>query len=124
MDKAREANLIEGFEIGRERVKLSHLQFVDDTIFFLSKDEEKLENLFEILNIFGLALGLKINMAKSALVGINVGQEEMVSLANVVGCEVGSWPLSYLGMPLGDNPSQIGFWNRLLKRCQKDLKDG
>ena len=52
----------------------------------------------------GVASGLNINMAKSALVGINIVEEEVVSLADEVGCEVGSWPMSYLGMPLGGNP--------------------
>lgn len=42
-------------------------------------------------------------MSKGILVGINVEEEEIASLANEVGCNVGSWPLSYFGMPLGDN---------------------
>jgi len=30
-------------------------------------------------------------------------------LANRVGCSEGSWPMSYLGLPLGDNPKRMGF---------------
>ena len=41
-------------------------------------------------------------MSKSTLVAINAGEEEMSALARVVGYESGSWPMLYLGMPLGD----------------------
>ena len=45
--KARDAQLIEGFEIGRDKV--SHLQFTDDTIFFLSNEENSIKNIMGIL---------------------------------------------------------------------------
>ena len=95
--RARDVGLIEGFEIGRDRVKLSHLQFADDTIFFLPKDESKLKNLVDILDIFGLALGLNINLYKSMLVGTKVKEEDMVSLTRVAGCELGLWRCPTLG---------------------------
>ncbi|KAM7528373.1 hypothetical protein LguiB_031783 [Lonicera macranthoides] len=43
-------------------------------------------------------------------IGINLKEEDMVSLARTAGCELGSWPMSYLGMPLGDNPCRVEFW--------------
>ena len=53
------------------------LQFADDTIFFLSNNMEKIRNLLGILDIFGFASGLKINFAKSEVVGLNMEEEEM-----------------------------------------------
>ena len=32
--RAEERGLFEGFRVGRNRIRVSHLQFVDDTIFF------------------------------------------------------------------------------------------
>ena len=76
----------------------------------------------DILDIFGLALGLNINLSKSMLVGINVKEEDMVSLARVAGCELGSWPMSYLGMPLGDNPCRVDFWGPVIEKISKRLE--
>ncbi|KAM7480816.1 hypothetical protein LguiB_005399 [Lonicera macranthoides] len=120
--RAREMGIIDGFEIGRDKIKLSHLQFADDTIFFLSNDVNKLKNLITILDTFGLASGLHINVSKSTLVGINLNEEDMVSLSRVSGCEIGSWPMSYLGMPLGDNPIRVGFWNPVVEKISKRLE--
>ena len=36
MKKACESSLIEGFKVGRNRVRISHLQFADNSIFFVS----------------------------------------------------------------------------------------
>ena len=49
--RARCKGLVEGFKIGKERVGLTHLQFANETIFFLSRDSEKFENLIGILRI-------------------------------------------------------------------------
>ena len=35
---------------------------------------------------------------------------------------MGSWPLSYLGMPLGDNPKRVGFWNPIIEKITKRLE--
>ena len=40
--RAKERNALEGFRVCRNRTRVSHLQFVDDTIFFSSTREEDL----------------------------------------------------------------------------------
>lgn len=65
MLKAKEKGLLEGFLIGRSIVKVSHLQFVDDIIFFLTINMEELQNLKVILIVFGRILRLHINVNKS-----------------------------------------------------------
>lgn len=37
-------------------------------------------------------------------------------------CEVGSWPLSYLGMPLGGNPCRSGFWEPVIEKVSRKLE--
>ena len=64
MEKARGCGMINGFEVGKEKV-VSHLQFADDTLFFIKNDDHYLNNLILLLDVFCLASGLKINLAKS-----------------------------------------------------------
>lgn len=45
----------------------------------------------------------------------------MFTLAGVIRCSVGSWPVKYLGLPLGRNPLQAAFWDPVVARVAKRL---
>ena len=75
MIRAEETGLTEGFFVGRDKTKVSLLQFADDAIFFSKTSLEHLQNLKIILLVFGQVSGLKINLEKSTISGINTGQE-------------------------------------------------
>ena len=109
MIRAKETGITEGFFVGRDRTKVSLLQFVNDTIFFSKAFTEHLQNLKIILLVFGQVSGLKINSEKNIISGINTRHELLSSLASVLDCRVLEWPLSYLGLPLGGNLKTIGF---------------
>ena len=49
MLRVEERSLLEGFGVGRNRTRVSHLQFVDDTIFFSSALMEELQTIKIIL---------------------------------------------------------------------------
>ena len=61
-----------GFIVGRDRNIVSLLKFIDNTIFFLKASLEIVQILNLILLVFGQLLGLKINLEKSTLFGINI----------------------------------------------------
>ena len=88
MERAEKCNLVDGFVIGRDRIFVSHLQFVDDTILFSSRDEVKIKSL-KIVDIFGIISGLKINMEKSTIMGINISKDKIDRLDLELGCLVG-----------------------------------
>ncbi|KAJ9671271.1 hypothetical protein PVL29_027318 [Vitis rotundifolia] len=121
MIRAEETGLTEGFLVGRDRTRVSMLQFADDTIFFSKASLEHLQNLKFILLVFGQVSGLKINLEKSSISGINIGSELLSNLALVFECRVSDWPLSYLGLPLGGNPKTIGFWDPVVERISRRL---
>ncbi|RVW42142.1 Transposon TX1 uncharacterized 149 kDa protein [Vitis vinifera] len=81
--KAEERNVLEGFRVGRNRTRVSHLQFADDTIFFSSSREEDMMTLKNVLLV----------------------------LAEMLDCKASGWPILYLGLPLGGNPKTSGFWD-------------
>ena len=76
-DKLVNQNLVECFEVGRDKIKISHLQFADDTLFFIKEDEINIRTLFSALTIFSNVSSLKINFRKSTLLGINLEVEEV-----------------------------------------------
>ena len=65
--RAEERSLLEGFRVGRNRTRVSHLQFADDTIFFPNTCEEDLQTLKSLLLVFGHISGLKVNLDKCNL---------------------------------------------------------
>ena len=87
MIRAEESGLIEGFVVGRDRTRVSLLQFTNDIIFFSKASPEYLQNLKLILLVFGQVSSLKINLEKSTLSGINRSQE-LSSLASILDCKV------------------------------------
>ena len=94
MFRAEEKGLTEGFLVGRNRTRVSILQFEDDSIFFSKASLEHLQNLKIIILVFGQVLGLKVNLEKSFLLGINTNQEMVSTLASVLNCRESEWPLS------------------------------
>ncbi|RVW68265.1 putative mitochondrial protein [Vitis vinifera] len=106
--KAEERSLLEGFRVGRNRCRVSHLQFADDTILFANSSEEELQTLKSLLLVFGQISGLKVNFDKSNLFGINLDLNHLSRLALMLDCKASDWPILYLGLPLGGNPTACG----------------
>ena len=79
--RAEKRSILEGFRVGRNRCMVSHLQFPDDTIFFANSSEEELQTLKSLLLVFGQISGLKVNLDKSNLFGINLDQDHLSRLA-------------------------------------------
>ncbi|XP_057975365.1 uncharacterized mitochondrial protein AtMg01250-like [Malania oleifera] len=62
-----------GFHVGREEEEISHLQFANDTLLLLENSLVKFKKAILLLKIFEKILGLKINLSKSGIAGINMG---------------------------------------------------
>lgn len=96
--------------VGDESLKVTHLQFVDDTILFLKANPENICKIVLCLKIFHAISGLKVNMSKTCMVGIHIVDNKLASFAEIMGCQVGRWSLHYLGMSLGGNPKFVFFF--------------
>lgn len=46
--------------------------------------------------------GMKINYNKSEVFGIGMGAEDQLKLVDIFGCNVGTLPIIYLGLPVSD----------------------
>lgn len=76
-----------------------------------------------ILTIFEAILGLHVNLNKCFLYLVNQ-VDDLHILERNLGCQTGSIPTKYLGMPSGANYKSIGIWNEVLERCDRSWQDG
>ncbi|RVW46994.1 hypothetical protein CK203_074421 [Vitis vinifera] len=86
----------------------------------LLKAEER--NVLEGFRVvFGHISGLKVNLDKSNIYGINLEQNHLSRLAEMLDYKASGWPILYLGLPLGRNPKASGFWDPVIERISRRL---
>ncbi|XP_059664285.1 uncharacterized protein LOC132310063 [Cornus florida] len=123
MKKATELGLLRGFRVGRDAVsqsEISHLMFADDTLVLCDANVSQIRYLRCILIWFQVVSGLKVNVGKSVLVP--VGEvPEIETFADILGCRTGSFPISYLGLPLGAPSRCGGIWDPVVDRFERRL---
>ncbi|GJW60154.1 hypothetical protein Tco_0109489 [Tanacetum coccineum] len=95
--------------------------FLRNVIILSEWNQSDMENIIRILNVFYIVSGLKINIHKSNVFGVGVSSSEIVSMAACTGCEAGSLPFSYLGLPIGSNMRRIVNWQVITDRSKARL---
>ena len=98
--RAKEDGQIDGVIPHLVEGGLSILQYADDTILFMDHNLEKAVNLKLILCIFEQLSGLKINFHKSEIFCFGKAKEVEDQYREIFGCESGSLPFKYLGVPI------------------------
>ncbi|XP_028068962.1 uncharacterized protein LOC114271546, partial [Camellia sinensis] len=114
--RAVEKGLFRGALVGGNGLRISHLQFADDTIVFCEGDQEEVLNIKRVLRCFAVMSGLKINYHKSAVCGVGFQEDEIVGLAQRLNCLSKKLPFNFLGLPLGANPKRKSTWNPILDK--------
>lgn len=80
-------------------IKVSHLQFADDTLSMCRALDEQLKYLRCVVRYYEVVLDLKVNLHKSRI--FCIGQvDNLGRLVECLGYSVGSLPTTYLGLPL------------------------
>ena len=113
-----EGNYFSGKRIADKRgeeLVISHPFYVDDTLLFCEADKDQFKFQSWTLMWFKAVSSLRINLNKSEIIPIGpVGNVE--ELASELGCEVGSLPTSYLGLPLGAKHKTLGVWDSVKEK--------
>ncbi|GJU46114.1 RNA-directed DNA polymerase, eukaryota [Tanacetum coccineum] len=102
-------------------MSLSYLFYADDAVFLGEWSDENLDNLLKILRCFHLASGLRINIAKSHVLGVGVPLEIVHQGASRIGCEVMKTPFKYLGIMVGDHMSRCSAWSNSIQKVRTRL---
>ena len=99
---------------------VSHLLFTDDTLVFCDANIDQMLILHMVLIWFEAVFGLKVNLGKSKLVAVGAVLN-MEILVAVLGCNQGSLPMKYLGLPLGAKFKDKSIWNPILEKMERKL---
>jgi hypothetical protein len=120
LSRAMEGGFLSGFRVdnlNNTPLEISHLLFADDTLIMCDADMDQIHNLdlcFEAIS------GLKVNLQKSELLA--VGEVPYIEgLANILGCNISSLPLHYLGLPLGAPFKSKAIWDEVIEKMEKRL---
>uniref|UniRef100_A0A453NLQ1 Reverse transcriptase domain-containing protein n=1 Tax=Aegilops tauschii subsp. strangulata TaxID=200361 RepID=A0A453NLQ1_AEGTS len=104
LDKAKSAGHIHGIVphlVGGGGVSL--LQYADDTIIMVEGSATDIANLKFLLLCFQQMSGLTINFDKSEVVILGYPPEEALAIADRLNYHLGTFPMTYLGIPISDS---------------------
>ena len=121
MRSATEKNMYTSFPVGSNNVRISILQYADDTIFFGEANMENVRVIKAVLRTFELASGLRINFAKSSCGAIGAPDHFKQLAANYLNCRLLVFPFVYLGIPIGANPRRSQMWDSIIHKCERKL---
>ena len=97
-------------------VKLSHLQFADDTLIIGEKCWLNVRSIWAVLLLLEEVSGLKVNFNKSMLTGVNIPSTWLSEAASVLNCRTGTIPFVYLRLLIGGDSRRLNFWKPVVDR--------
>ncbi|XP_059070509.1 uncharacterized protein LOC131860151 [Cryptomeria japonica] len=98
----------------------SHQQFVDDSIIMGKASMQDSRSLKKVLDSYGTTTGQLINWSKGFVYFINTLKRRQIKMSNILGCQLGNLPASYLWLPLCQDHLDT-FSGALLDKFHKKL---
>ncbi|GKG40343.1 hypothetical protein Tco_0467120, partial [Tanacetum coccineum] len=90
--------------------------YADDAVFVGQWCDDNINTLVHVLECFFRASGLRINMCKSKIMGVNVGDDKIKAAALKLGCRILNTPFNYLGTKVGGNMSRVQAWTEIVDK--------
>ena len=97
------------------------VQYADDTILIMQANVSQTSHLKHLLALFTQSTGLVVNYLKSSMIPINVFASKMHDLSSAFGCQIGSMPFTYLGLPMGTTKPTMEDLTPLMDRVERRL---
>ncbi|GKD38865.1 RNA-directed DNA polymerase, eukaryota, partial [Tanacetum coccineum] len=115
-----DAGLFKGIVLDQS-LCLSHMFYADDAIFIGQWNDGNISTLIHALNCFFHASGLRINLNKSKIMGVNVESAQVKQAATKLGCLVLNSPFYYLGSKVGGSMSRVQAWQEIVEKVKSRL---
>jgi hypothetical protein len=94
------------------------VEYASDTILFMENNLEVVKNMKLLLCAFEQLSGLKINFHKSEIsTTVRLGKE----FSQIFGCDKGTLPFRYLGIPMHHRNHRNSYWKLEEERFQNKL---
>jgi hypothetical protein len=97
------------------------VQYTDDTILMMKSDTSEVLHLKDLLHLFSSSTRLHVNFHKSLMIFVNVSNQKMQQLSTTLGCQIGSMPFTYLGLPMGTTKPKMEDLTPLMDRVERRL---
>lgn len=98
--KAQKAGLFRDLATDLISDGIAILQYADDTILCFEDNPKNAIDIKLLLYLFEIMSGLKINFLKSEMFSVCADDDTMKLYADMFNCQIGSFPIKYLGMPV------------------------
>ncbi|GJU50245.1 putative RNA-directed DNA polymerase [Tanacetum coccineum] len=119
--EACNVGLYNGVSLASNGANISLLQYANDALFFGEWSRWNAKNLIHILKCFELGSGLKVNLAKSRILGVGVPINVVQEVSASLGCAHDSLPFIYLGLPVGRKMRLCVGWDTVVNRVRNRL---
>lgn len=97
------------------------LQYADDTILLIRADQNSVLHLKMTLDSFSACTGLVINYSKSTTTPLHIDDGNLQSFISLLGCSMGQFPQTYLGLPLSNVKLPLSAFAPLIARVDRYL---
>jgi hypothetical protein len=92
-----------------------------DVVLFVKPEFQELWAVRHILNTFGEASRLQVNLRKTTATIIRGSEEQEEITTRILGCELAKFPIKYLGLQLALRPLTKAEWQPLLDQVVKSV---
>ncbi|XP_071700683.1 uncharacterized protein [Rutidosis leptorrhynchoides] len=89
--KAMENIYLRGIKVRESNLRMSHFLYADDVIIMSEWSGQELDYIINILEVFHLVSGLKVNVSKSLIFGVGVADSMVTAFENSAGCRSASF---------------------------------
>nr|XP_043625560.1 uncharacterized protein LOC122596983 [Erigeron canadensis] len=119
--RATNLGLVSGLKLPNYGPCISHLLYADDAIILGSWSHTHIANISRILRCFHLASGLKVNLHKLSFYGINLPPNAIAASIDILNCQIGHFPVTYLGLVVGSNMNLKKHWTPVIQIFENRL---